>query len=196
MNLKDPKNQIALFVVILFLVVFYLWLTQIYSPHRDKIDGLNITRSTLLQKLHDVKTKAATLEELEKELNKLQLDYKRFELLLPERKEDETFLTQIHVAAQLTNSIVKKITPLGTQPSDFYDTNSYTVEVESSYHGLGKFFAKVANFPFIVNVTDLELKSPKGGGIMMGTPVKIERDRAVLATFRLSTYNVKQGASG
>lgn len=198
MNLRDPKNQIAIFVVILFVVIYYLWFTKIYTSHQDEIDALKITRTTLLAKLHGVIEKAATLEELEKEQNKLELEYKRYELLLPEKKEDEAFLSQIHAAAQLTNSLVRKITPLGTQESDFYDTNSYTVEVESSYHGLGRFFAKVANFPFIVNLTDLQLKSPAvaggGGGTVLGAPIKIEPDEAVVATFKLSTYNVKQGA--
>lgn len=200
MNLRDPKNQIAIFVVLLFIVIYYLWFTEIYTSHQDEIEGLNITRSTLLSKLHAVIAKAETLEELEKEYNELQLRYKKVEILLPEKKEDEAFLGQIHAAAQLTNSMVRKITPLGTQVSDFYDTNSYAVEVESSYHGLGRFFAKVANFPFIVNLSDLELKSPTGAGGASGTmlraPSKIEPDKAVVATFRLSTYNVKQGVSG
>ena len=197
MNFRDPKNQIAIFVVIVFVVIYYLWLTKIYTSYRDEIDGLKITNSTLLTKLHGVKSKAATFEELEKEYNKLQLDYKKYEILLPEKKEDEAFLSQIHAAAQLTNSVVKKITPLGTQESDFYDTNSYSVEVESSYHGLGRFFAKVANFPFIVNLSDLELKTTAvAGGAMLGAPVKIEPDKAVVAIFKLSTYNVKQDTSG
>ena len=200
MNLRDPKNQIAIFVVVLFVVIYYIWFTRIYTSYQEEIDGSKVTRSTLLTKLHGVIAKAETLEELEKEYNELQLKYKKVELLLPEKKEDEAFLNQIHAAAQLTNSIVRKITPLGTRESDFYNTNSYNIEVESSYHGLGKFFAKIANFPFIVNVTDLELKSSAVaggvGGTMLGTPVKIEPDKAVVATFRLSTYNVKQGVSG
>ena len=72
MNLRDPKNQIAIFVVILFVVIYYLWFTQIYTSYQDEIDGLRITNSTLLTKLHGVKAKAETLEELEKEYNKLQ----------------------------------------------------------------------------------------------------------------------------
>ncbi len=196
MNLRDPKNQIAIFVVILFVVIYYLWFTEIYASRQDEIEGLKITRSTLLSKLHGVIAKAETLEELEKEEQELQVKYKRVEILLPEKKEDEAFLSQIHAAAQLTNSVVRKITPLGTQESDFYNTNSYSIEVESSYHGLGKFFAKVANFPFIVNLRDLELKSPAAAGTMLGTPAKIDPDKAVVGSFRLSTYNVKQGASG
>ncbi len=118
--------------------------------------------------------------------------------MLPERKEDEAFLAQIHGAAQLTVSLVKKITPLGTQPSDYYETNSYLVEVESSYHGLGRFLARVANFPFIVNISALQLKTTKEGSgtTLLDTSKDIGANETVLATFKLSTYNVKQGAAG
>jgi Tfp pilus assembly protein PilO len=195
MNFKDPKNQILVFVVILFLAAGYIWYTRIYSSYNTKITAKKSQLEKELSDLHSVQQKAATLDELQKEIDDLQIKYKKVELLLPERKEDESFLSQIHAAAQLTGSTVVDITPMGTQAGDFYETNSYTVAVESSYNGLGKFFAKVANFPFIVNVSDLELKttgSPIGG---LGQPQK-NPNETLIATFKMSTYNVKQGASG
>jgi len=195
MNFKDPKNQIIVFIVILFVVAGYLWYTKVYSAYNVKIVAKRAQYEKELTDLHSVKQKAATLDELQKEIDELQIRYKKVELLLPERKEDESFLSQIHAAAQLTGSTVVDITPMGTQPGDFYETNSYSVAVESSYNGLGKFFAKVANFPFIVNVSDLELKttgSPLGG---VGKPQK-NPNETLIATFKMSTYNVKQGASG
>lgn len=197
MNLRDPKNQLRVLIVIVFLVAVYLWATKVYTPYGQRLEQLQVEQESLGRKLNNVRQKAETLEGLQKELNELQLRYKRVELLLPEMKEDEAFLGQIHGAAQLTNTLIKKITPLGTAPAEFYDTNNYTVEVESSYHGLGRFFARVANFPFIVNLSDLQLKTSSlaGGssGALMTQPTKADENRVVLATFKMSTYNVKQG---
>jgi Tfp pilus assembly protein PilO len=194
MNLRDPKNQLRVFVVVIFLVAIYLWATKIYTPYGQRLEQLQVEHENLGRKLNNVRQKAATLEGLQEEYEKLLVDYQRYQLLLPEKKEDEAFLSQIHAAAQLTESMVKKITPLGTVPSDFYETNSYTVEVESSYHGLGKFFARVANFPFIVNLSDLQMKSTsQSGGSLPTQPPKLEEERVVLATVKMSTYNVKQG---
>jgi Tfp pilus assembly protein PilO len=95
----------------------------------------------------------------------------------------------------LTGSVVRELTPLGTQAGDFYNTNMYSLEVEASYHGLGKFFAKVANFPFIVNVSELEMKSSTGVVPGMG-PKSKDNDKTLNATFKMSTYNVKQDAAG
>jgi Tfp pilus assembly protein PilO len=195
MNIKDPKIQIMLFIVALFLTSSYLWYSKIYSSYSDKIKVKTAQYEKELQDLHSVKQKAATLDDLQREFDELQMKYKKVELLLPETKEDESFLNQIHAAAQLTSSVVTDITPIGTQSGDFYMTNSYNVQVESSYHGLGKFFAKVANFPFIVNVSDLDLKSAVGTVGGLGQAEK-NPDKVVTATFKMSTYNVKQDAAG
>ncbi|UCE66164.1 MAG: type 4a pilus biogenesis protein PilO [Candidatus Zixiibacteriota bacterium] len=192
MNLRDPKTQITLIITVVFLGLYYVWFAKIYSPYQLKISQMEIQKGTLLKKLHDVQETAAGLSDLQKEYNEKQIQYKKVEILLPERKEDESFLNQLHAAAQLTNSIVTDVTPLGTTPFEFYETNNYSVEVEATYHGLGKFMAKVANFPFIVNLNDISLKSP-AQKLAMIQAESVKDEKPVTATFRVSTYNVKQG---
>ena len=192
MNLRDPKTQIAVFIVILFVVLYYLWFAKIYSPYQADIKAKEVQKGELLKKLHDVEDEAKTLVDLEKDYNRLLMDYKLVEILLPNQKEDESFLSQLHAAAQLTNSVVTDVTPLGAVPSEFYETNNYTVKVEATYHGLGKFLAKVANFPFIVNLDELSLKSPAQKLAMIQAET-IKDSKPVIATFRVSTYNIIQG---
>lgn len=192
MNLRDPKTQISVVVVVLFLGLFYLWFAKLYSPFQTQIMAKEVRKGELLSQLHKVEEKAKTLSELEKDYNRLLMEYKKVELLLPEKKEDEAFLSQIHAAAQLTNSIVRDITPLGTIFDENYEINNYNIEVESSYHGLGRFLAKVANFPFIVNLEDIALKSPVQALSMLSSE-NVKRGKPVIATFKISTYNVKQG---
>jgi len=195
MNFKDPKIQIILFVVIIFLSSSYLWYSKVYSQYSEKIAAKEVEREKELLDLHNVKQKAATLDDLQREFDELQMKYKTVELLLPEQKEDEAFLSQLHAAAQITNSTVRDITPMGTQNAQFYETNTYAIEVESSYHGLGRFFSKVANFPFIVNISDLEMKAATGIIPGLGS-VKKDPNRVLIATFKMSTYNVKQDVAG
>jgi Tfp pilus assembly protein PilO len=198
MNLRDPKNQIFIVVLILIGAVIYLWYTKIFASYNQQIATLAQEQGVLAEKLNSVKQKAATFDQLEQEYKRSLAEYQRMELLLPEKKEDEAFLSKIHAAAQLTNSVVMEITPMGTVNADFYETNSYSVKVKSSYHGLGKFFAQIANFPFIVNLSGLDLKTTKqgSGASLLQPDLKVDPERTVEATFKLSTYNVKQGASG
>ncbi len=192
MNLRDPKTQITLVVALLFLVLYYVWFAKIYGPYQEKISQKEVQKGVLLKKLHDVQATAASLTDLQKEYNELQIQYKKVEILLPEIKEDEAFLNQLHAAAQLTNSIITSVTPLGTVPSEFYETNNYSVEVEATYHGLGKFMAKVANFPFIVNLNDITMKSP-AQRLAMVQAESVKDEKPLMATFKVSTYNVRQG---
>jgi Tfp pilus assembly protein PilO len=195
MNYKDPKTQITIFIVLMFAAAAYYWYTKIYTSYSDKLSVISAEYQQKLQDLHGVKQKAATLDDLQREFEDLEMRYKKVELLLPEKKEDEAFLSQLHAAAQLTGSVVRDLTPLGSQAGDFYNTNNYSLEVEASYHGLGKFFAKVANFPFIVNVSDLEMKTTKS--VLSGMPISDkDPDKTLIATFKMSTYNVKQDAVG
>lgn len=195
MNLRDPKNQIFIIIIFVIAAAVYFWYTKLYSSYDARIATLAQEQSVLAAKLNSVKQKAAGIEELMKEYDGYLMKYKKMELLLPEKKEDEAFLNQIHAAAQLTNSTVKEIVPLGTQVLDYYEANDYSVIVESSYKGLGEFFAKLANFPFIVNLSALQLKTSKeGSGTTLLDPTqKIAPNETVVATFKLSTYNVKQG---
>jgi Tfp pilus assembly protein PilO len=175
----------------LFMAASYLWYSKVYTVYANKIADMKAQYEKELVDLHSVKQKAATLDDLQREFDDLTIKYKRVELLLPETKEDESFLSQIHAAAQITGSTVMELTPMGPQPEDFYIANTYSLQVEASYHGLGKFFAKVANFPFIVNVSDLDMKSRT----INATDDK-DTDKDVIATFKMSTYNAKQDAAG
>ncbi len=194
MNLRDPKTQVLVVVAILFAASFYLWFVKIFAPLNEQITAKETQKNSIMAQLYEVEKTAATLVDLEKEYSDLELRYKRVALLLPEAKEDEAFLNHLHAAAQLTGSTVKKVTPLGTTPSEFYETNKYAIEVSSTYHGLGKFLSKVANFPFIVNLSDINLKSPSTS-LMMMTGDSSKEAEPVTATFILLTYNVKQGLS-
>jgi len=173
----------------------YLWYTQVYSSYSAKIKVKSAEVEKMKANVYQVQQKAATLKDLERELAELQLKYQKVQLLLPEQKEDEALISQLHAAAQLTGAIVKDVTPLGAVSEQYYMSNNFSVQVQSSYHGMGSFFAKLANFPFIVNISDLELKSETATLIQATgeTPGKDDK-KIVIATFKLSTYNAKQGA--
>jgi Tfp pilus assembly protein PilO len=111
MNLRDPKTQIVAVIVLIFLGLYYLWFAKLYTPFQAQIVAKEVQKGNLLTQLHKVEEKAATLTELQKEYGDLLVKYKKVEVLLPERKEDEALLNQIHAAAQLTQSIIVEIRP-------------------------------------------------------------------------------------
>ncbi len=156
-DIKDPKSQKIILVVIVFLIVAYFWYTKIYAEKVKQIDRLNGDYQALLAKLNQVEQKAKNLEKLKEEYNNLLVSYKPVKKLLPDTLEFSTFLNQIHAAAQTNRSVVLEITPNGSESRDYYKMNKYSIKMATTYHDFGNFLAAVANFPFIVNVSDIKL---------------------------------------
>ena len=193
MDFKDPKNQILVLIIIIFVGLIYLWHWKFYSPYAEELMGKRARLEEIKKNLHAVQQKAASLQTLQQEIEDKQSRYEHVKLLLPEQKEDETLLSQVHIAAQITNSAVVSVTPQPSAPKDFYIANNYLVELSCTYNGLGEFFAKVANFPFIVTISDVQMTTVE---TMVGATQKSQRrkDHTMTASFKLTTYNVREGA--
>jgi Tfp pilus assembly protein PilO len=190
MDLKDPKNQILVLIAIVFLVLIYVWYARFYSPYEAQLVQKKAQYQKLKTDLFAVQEKAKGLDALRVEVGQQEARYEKVRLWLPEKKEDESFLHQVHMAEQSTNSTIMNITPQASIPHEFYTANSYKVEIESTYHGLGKFFEKVVNFPFIVNISDVMIESREvKQGAKSGLAEKKRSDLTIAATFKLTTYN-------
>jgi Tfp pilus assembly protein PilO len=184
MDLKDPKTQKILLVVIGFLVIAYVWYSQIYAKTSKKIEDKYAQYESLLTKLNVVEQKAKNLEKLKAEYNDLLKSYQPMETLLPEDLEFSSLLNQIHAGVQSSRSVVFELKPGGREVKNHYDEINYTVTLISNYHDLGNFFADVSNFPFIVNVTKVKLEKYEP----LPMEPKVE-DKTVRANFTLTAYN-------
>ncbi|MCP4583208.1 MAG: type 4a pilus biogenesis protein PilO [candidate division Zixibacteria bacterium] len=196
MDFKDPKNQILILVVFGFIVLIYLWHTKFYTPYDQQLTVDKATYSKLREELHAVKQEAASLDALQEEVAMQNARFENVKLWLPEKKQDEAFLAQLHIAAQQTNSTIIGITPQAPMPKEFYSANDYIVEAEATYHGLGNLFAKVVNFPFIVRISDIELKSKEGMSELMAVSAQKRENLTVSATFKLTTFNSGNAIQG
>ena len=192
MDLRDPKNQILLVIIAGFLILIYIWHAKFYTTYAAELSEKKARHEKLQSDLFSVKQKAKSLDALKEDYNNSLAKYEKVKLWLPEVREDEAFLAQLHIAAQLSNSTVISVTPQTPVVMEFYDANSYIIELEAKYHNLGNFFAKVVNFPFIVNISNIQLKAKEKEKSMMPGAVKRRSDLTVLATFKLTTYNSHQ----
>ena len=63
-----------------------------------------------------------------------------------------------------------------------------------AYHDFGKFIGYVANFPFIANISEMQLTTTTAANIAAATeegPQEIGSKPTIKASFKLSTYYVK-----
>ncbi len=185
MDLKDPKTQKIFLAVLLAFLVIYFWYARIYSVNIKKINAKQAEYEMLLTNLKNVEMKAKSFESLKLEYENLLNRYKKVELLLPEEKQIPLFLTQLQSASQNSEAKIGQVLPQGIKPVSFYNAATFGMDIKGTYEDVGTFFASVANFPFLSNVTEVTFSGlPKD-------EVKKEK-KSVAVSCKLTTYFIKE----
>lgn len=189
MDFKDPKVQKIALVCVVFFILAYFWYSRVYSRQANQIESKRSEYQTMITNLRNVEMKSKSLEALQAEYQTLLTRYREIEQLLPEVKMVPSFLVQLHTASSLTGAKIVSITPEPIRAETFYNVASYDCQLVGSYHDFGRFIGYIANFPFIVNVSDMDIETVMASG---STPTgKGEEEITVRATFTLSTYYVR-----
>ncbi len=191
MDLKDPKTQKIALVVMGFFLVIYFWYSRVYSTYDAELAARRGQYESIMTDLKAVELKAKSLEGLRAEYNTLKDRYQMIELLLPEQKQVPKFLVQLHSAAAVTQSRLLELEPKSTQKAPFYSISDYRLKFAGTYHELGEFLASVANFPFITNVSHVEIRGLSETSLQSTQDKRAIHDTKNLeATMVLSTYFV------
>lgn len=183
MDFKDPRSQKIMLGVLLGFLALYFWHNRIYSKNNQKIQVKETQYESILTNLKNVELKAKSFENLKSEYESLLERYKTVELLLPEEKQVPLLLTQMHQGAQTSGITIREIAPRTTYPLSFYNASDFSIQMTGNYHEFGNFLSRVANFPFIANISDLNLTSGTSTG---------KKKETVQATFRMTTYFIKE----
>jgi type IV pilus assembly protein PilO len=199
MDFRDSKTQKIGMVVAIFAIVLYVWYTRVYSKYDSQILQKSQEFETITTNLKNVEMKAKSLDALQAEYSQLVTRYHDIEALLPEVKQIPSILVQLHTASSLTGTKILKINPMPTSSEEFYNVASFEIEMSGTYHDFGTFISYVANFPFIANISAMDLKAKNvamsAGPRTETNPNEIEvgkKKETITATFTLSTYYVKE----
>jgi type IV pilus assembly protein PilO len=197
MDFKDAKTQKIMLGVLAFFIVVYFWYTRLYSVYDDQISLKSREFETITTNLRNVEMKAKSLDALQIEYAELRDRYREIEELLPEVKQIPSLLVQLHTASSITGTRITRIQPLPIKSEGFYNIASFEIEMTGTYHDFGKFISYIANFPFIANVSDMELTATNIAISTSGLeddqqPPDLSKKETLKAVFTLSTYFVKE----
>jgi len=191
MDFKDPKVQKIALACVVFFILAYFWYSRVYTGQANQIQTKQGEYQTMITNLRNVEMKSKSLEALQAEYQSLLTRYQEIEELLPEVKMVPSFLVQLHTASSLTGTKIVSITPQPIRSESFYDVADYEIELVGSYHDFGEFVSYIANFPFIVNLNNMEMTSVMAAGSRPATGKPDEENTTIMARFTLSTYYVK-----
>lgn len=195
MDLKDSKTQKIAMAALAFFIVVYFWYSRVYSINDNQLALKHQEFETITTNLRNVELKAKTLDGLKIEYADLIERYHEIEALLPEVKQIPSFLVQLHTASSLTGTKIKRIMPLPLESQSFYNVTSFEVEMTGTFHDFGRFISYVANFPFITNVKNMEIRALRVAGSSNETANfddSSNKNETMAATFILSTYFVRE----
>jgi len=184
LDLKDPKSQKMVLGGIVLLFLIYLWYSQIYTSGAEKIKVRKGEYQVMVRELVEVTAKAAPLEDTRKEYQRLSVSLQPLEKLLPEEEYLVRFLKLLHHAAQVTNVIITEVTPVASTPEGAFIANDFRMGLQGTYHDFGRFLARVANFPFIVRVSQMNLRS-----YVRSQAEEAGTEKTVMVSFIITTYN-------
>jgi Tfp pilus assembly protein PilO len=191
-DLKDSKTQKLVLAVIVLCVGVYFWYSRFFSPDQDRIASRIAEHERILGDLRSVEMKAKSFDVLRDEYETLYRQYLHISSLLPDQRQLEDFLLQLHQTAVTTEIEVTSVTPKPPVATGFYMTNAFEMEVAGTYHALGRFFASVANFPFIATVRGVRISATSLDS--QETESK-RRPRTLTASFEIETYFASEEAA-
>jgi Tfp pilus assembly protein PilO len=183
LDLKDPKNQKLVLAALVLCLGTYFWYARMFSPQADQIQTRMAEHERILGDLRAVEMKAKSFDALKEEYETLYSQYVNISSLLPDKRQLEDFLLQLHQTALTTEIEVTAVTPQVPVATGFYMTNGFQMEVTGTYHTLGRFFANVRN----VQIASV----PMGAG----DTGKGKKSRSLTATFEISTYFASEAAA-
>lgn len=177
--LKLPLYQrvAILAVLVVLLVGAFTWVALL--PEYEKIGEMDQELSRLEADLIQKQRIANNLPKFKAEFLKLEEQLKAALTQLPNKKEIPSLLTNIATIARDNGLDVISFSPKGEVSKGFYAEVPGSVDLVGTYHQIAEFSQAVSKLSRIVNLSDLELSSPKVEG-----DVAVLKIKCKVTTFR------------
>lgn len=189
-DLKDSRNQKLVLIVMVFVIGAYFWYARVYSPNVAIIEAKSAEHERILTDLRNVELKAKSFDALKTEYESLFEQYQHISSLLPDKRQLEGLLMQLHQSAVTTETEITSVTPQPPVPTGFYQTNAFRMEVAGNYHSLGRFFASIANYSFIANIRNVQFSA-----VPLTTGENADEKKTMTAAFDVDTYYASEDAA-
>ena len=177
LNLPLYKRVAILAVLVVLLVGAFTWVALL--PEYEKIGEMDQELSRLEADLIQKQRIANNLPKFKEEFLKLEEQLKAALTQLPNKKEIPSLLTNIATIARDNGLDVISFSPKGEVSKGFYAEVPGSVDLVGTYHQIAEFAQAVSKLSRIVNLSDLELSSPKVEG-----DVAILKIKCKVTTFR------------
>ena len=170
----DKRVIIAIFalVIILPIVAFYF---LYYSDKEKEIKGLESQAATLRQEITLAKATAAKLDEHLAEMEETQRLFQEASVLLPQKKEIPSLLTNISALGTNSGLNMATFAPGGERIKEFYAEIPVSISVVGPYHNIGTFLYEISKLDRIISALNISLSASgvQRGEMMLGSGINL-----------------------
>ena len=184
-GLDSPERQRAALLALAIVGGGLLFHRYAWSPiHAERLaTEADRTRLELANRQARAVTQPARVTELERQEGRIEVALAAYEALLPERSEASALLSGVAGAALSADVDIVSFAPGDEIAGTLLAEIPYDVQVQGSYHDVGRFLAGVINLPQLVRPEVVALI-----GVPVESPERGEAEHQVLGTLVLSAY--------
>ncbi len=192
-NLKDPRLRFPILVTLLTAGGIYYWYSQVFNPLLKDQNDLKKQLAAKQDTLRIIQALKPQLAQLREELTAAQHRLDSLKSIFPDQKEIPKLIREITSVASAAGITTTKFTPLPDIEREYYVENRYSLAVEGGYHNLAEFFAFLANFTLIINLSSVNISGVVTESASSPPDIYSERQpTTVKATFEMTTFSSKR----
>ncbi len=158
-NYPPHKRALMLLGILILLAGGFTYF--VYMPKLKSLQRIERKLKKAQIKLHQTQQIANQLPKFEAEIEKLNIAFKKALKKLPDNKEIPSLLLKITKLGKESKLTFNLFQPLSNRNRDFYAEVPIDIEVQGSYHAIGRFFSQVCAMPRIVNIYNYSLGNYK-----------------------------------
>jgi len=180
-NIKSLPLYARIIISVLPAVILSIAITILFiMPKQKQIKELDAKIDTQNNEIASSQAKAANLDILKQENERLIKRINELKEQLPEEKEISSLLKQVSDLGIASGLNIKSWRPdqKTTHSSGIVYQIPVSVDVEGTYHNLGYFLSSLTKLNRIVNISDMKLGSPK----------LVKAENLLTASFKASTF--------
>lgn len=158
-----PRQKVLLAVLFCGLVVagyYYLY----YKEASMRIGAMETQLAGLQSKIREQQAIAGNLRSFQDEVRRLEAQLSLLLEQLPNSAEIPSLLKSVSDLGKESGLDFLRFAPSGEIKKDFYAEIPVSISVNGDYHSFALFTDKVANYPRIVNLSNITFSSPKPSG--------------------------------
>ncbi len=185
-DLNEKPWYVAVIVgVVLGIALFVVLQMYVFKDIQTECANLESSISDLEREIEKGLAAKRDLPKLEEDIKNLELDLGRLRRILPTKRETDSLLKKLKQLTERGHFRLVRFTPGDFVDQDFYQEWPIKVELDGTYHELGKFFDRLSRFSRIINVDNLSI-----------SPTRAEGGYTIHATFTQKTFIYKEESAG